>query len=184
FEHADTDGEQKLDPQSAFILTQPMTGMFDSELDAYMAVTGITIADELTSTYAGKSGTTNADSWMTGYCPTIATAGRTGYDDHRAMGIADDVTYAKDIWASFMEMAHEDVPEKNFSAPADVIGVPIDPETGERATPYCPSSRVMYFEKGNEPQTHCTTHLPDGEDKDKKEEEGEGMMERLFELFR
>src|SRR5699024_4462614 len=106
------------------------------------------------------------------------------YDDNRSMEIADEVTYAKDIWASFMEMAHEDVPEKNFSAPADVIGVPIDPETGERATPYCPSSRVMYFEKGNEPQTHCTTHLPDGEDKDKKEEEGEGMMERLFELFR
>jgi len=184
FERDDTDGEQKLDPQSAFILTQLMTGMFDSELDGYMAVTGSTIADELTRTYAGKSGTTNADSWMIGYSPTLVTGVWTGYDDNRSMEIADEVTYAKDIWASFMETAHEDVPENKFSAPADVIGVPIDPETGERATPYCPSSRVMYFEKGNEPQTHCTAHLPDGEDKDKKEEEGEGMMERLFELFR
>src|SRR5690625_6541213 len=66
FERDDTDGEQKLDPQSAFILTQLMTGMFDSELDGYMAVTGSTIADELTRTYAGKTGTTNAERGMNG----------------------------------------------------------------------------------------------------------------------
>src|SRR5690625_6009262 len=104
-----------------------------------MAVTGSTIADELTRTYAGKSGTTNADSWMIGYSPTLVTGVWTGYDDNRSIEIADEVTYAKDIWASFMETAHEDLPEKKFSAPADVIGIPIDPETGERATPYCRS---------------------------------------------
>lgn len=184
FERDGTDGEQKLDPQNAFILTQLMTGMFDSELDGYMAVTGSTIADKLTRTYAGKSGTTNADSWMIGYSPTLVTGIWTGYDDNRPMEIADEVTYAKDIWASFMETAHEDVPEKKFSPPANVIGIPIDPETGERATPYCSSSRVMYFEKGTEPQTHCTTHLPDGEGQDNKEKEERGMMERLFDLFR
>lgn len=184
FERDDKPGKQVLDPKNTFILTQLMTGMFDPALNGYMAVTGSTIADKLTRTYAGKSGTTNGDSWMIGYSPTLVTGIWTGYDDNRPMEVVSEVAYAKNIWAGFMEAAHAGTPERKFSVPADVVGVSVDPETGDLATPYCPESRVMYFEKGMEPQKHCMTHFPSkghGEESNKKRK---GAMERLFELFR
>lgn len=174
------EGEQILDPKQAFILTHLMTGMFDSELDGYMAVTGSTIADELTRTYAGKSGTTDGDSWMIGFSPTLVTGVWTGYDDNRPMEKAAETAYAKDIWASFMEAAHKDVPKQKFSVPDGVTGIPIDPESGQRATSYCPASRIMYFEKGTEPKRYCTDHMPDEKKKDEKKK---SKLEQLFELF-
>ncbi|HLR67272.1 MAG TPA: transglycosylase domain-containing protein [Virgibacillus sp.] len=178
----DKEGEQILDPKQTFILTHLMTGMFDTTLNGYMAVTGSTITDQLTRTYAGKSGSTDGDSWMIGYSPSLVTGVWTGYDDNRPIEVVKETTYAKNIWATFMEAAHQELPDKSFSVPDGIIGVRIDPETGKKATSYCPTSRMMYFEKGKEPKSHCTTHFPGG--KNKKEKEEKGKLERLFDLFR
>lgn len=183
FTREEEQGDQVLDPKSAFILTQLMTGIFDQSLNGYMAVTGSTIADELSRTYAAKSGTTNTDSWMIGYSPSLVTGIWTGYDNNAPMTKTAEVTYAKDIWAGFMEDAHADETLKRFSIPAGVVGLPIDPATGERATPYCDTSRVMYFEKGTEPRQYCSLHLPDGESEKEGKENGKGIFQRWFELF-
>ncbi len=58
---------QLLKPALTYILTDMMKGMFDQELNGYMSVTGASIADQLTHDYAGKSGTTESDSWMVGF---------------------------------------------------------------------------------------------------------------------
>src|SRR5699024_3408848 len=79
FERKQDEKKRVLDPQSAFVLTQLMTGMFDRALDGYMSVTGSSIADQLTRDYAGKSGTTETDSWMIGYSPSLVTGIWTGY---------------------------------------------------------------------------------------------------------
>ncbi|MEC5424429.1 PBP1A family penicillin-binding protein [Virgibacillus sp. C22-A2] len=178
FEKENKKSKPVLDPKKAFILTHMMTGMFDRELDGYMAVTGSTIANELTRLYAGKSGTTKSDSWMIGYSPSLVTGIWTGYDDNRNMEIVAESAYAKQIWARFMEEAHKGSPQESFPVPAGVVGVPIDPSTGDRATPYCNTSRVMYFEKGTEPQAYCTDHFHDTDDENEK-----SMVEKLFDLF-
>src|SRR5699024_4633718 len=178
----DKEGEQILDPKQTFILTHLMTGMFDTTLNGYMAVTGSTITDQLTRTYAGKSGSTDGDSWVIGYSPSLVTGVWTGYDNNRPIEVVKETTYAKNIWATFMEAAHQELPDKSFSVPDGIIGVRIDPETGKKATSYCPTSRMMYFEKGKEPKSHCTTHFPGR--KNKKEKEEKGKLERLFDLFR
>jgi 1A family penicillin-binding protein len=183
YERDNKDGKQVLDPKQTFLLTHLMTGMFDSSLDGYMAVTGSTIADELTHTYAGKSGTTNSDSWMIGYSPALVTAVWTGYDDNRKMEVVKETGYAKNIWAAFMEAAHADSPDKKFNVPDGVVGIPIDPSTGLRATSYCPSSRLIYFEKGTEPKDYCTDHLPNGKKTHSKKGK-KGKLEKLFDLFR
>lgn len=184
FERKTTLGQQVLDPINTFILTHLMTGMFDRTLDGYMAVTGSTVSDQLTRPYAGKSGTTNTDSWMIGYSPTLVTGIWTGYDDNREIGSATETAYAKNIWAEFMEDAHEGREPQHFSIPSGVVSVQVDPITGQIATPYCPVSRPMYFKKGTEPTSHCMTHFPsDGEHIELDDHHHKGIFQKLFKLF-
>lgn len=184
FERDDDQGKQVLDEKQTFILTQMLTGMFDRSLDGYMSVTGSTIADQLSRTYAGKSGSTDSDSWMIGYSPDLVTGIWTGYDDNRTIEKVKEKAYAKEVWARFMEDAHKKVPRHGFAAPADIVKVAIDPETGKRATRYCEHSRDMYFEKGTEPTEYCNEHLPEGK-KDRTEEKQDekdkkGPLKKLF----
>ncbi|MFC3039645.1 transglycosylase domain-containing protein [Virgibacillus xinjiangensis] len=182
YEREQEEGEQVLDAKTAFILTHMLTGIFDRELDGYMAVTGSPIAGELTHIYAGKSGTTASDSWMVGYSPSLVTGVWVGYDDNRSMDKVPETRYAKKIWAGFMEGAHEGKEQQNFSAPPGVVGIPVDPETGERATPYCNASRVMYFEKGTEPRQYCSEHYHQ-EEFQQEEKKEKGIVEKWFELL-
>ena len=169
--------KQLLDPKKAFILTDLMTGMFDHELDGYMAVTGSLISEQLTHTYAGKSGSTPTDSWMLGFSPRAVTGIWIGYDDNRKIEKVKETTYAKQIWANLMEGIHANQQIAPFIPPPGVIGIPIDPETGLRATPGCPSSRIMYFEAGQEPTEMCITHT------NHMPAEQKGVLEKWFEVF-
>ncbi|MEN1967598.1 transglycosylase domain-containing protein [Lentibacillus sp. N15] len=183
----DTSGEQILDPQQTFILTQLMTGMFDRSLDGYMAVTGSTVANQLSRPYAGKSGTTDSDSWMIGYSPDLVTGVWSGYDDNRHMEKVKETAYAKDVWARFMEDAHRGTAPHKFAAPPGIVAVRIDPESGKRATRYCDHSRVMYFKKGTEPTEYCTTHLPNdnsgGKKRQQSDQEKKGPLRKLFDML-
>ena len=159
--------EQKQEPESllrpdlAFVMTHMMTGMFDKKLNGYASVTGSTIINEMTRTYAGKSGSTNADSWMIGYSPQLVSAVWTGYDNGQTLELTSDKTYAKNIWIQFMEEALEGTTAKSFKAPKGTIGVYINPENGKLATKDCPVKRFTYFAVGTEPTEYCTDHLFD-----------------------
>src|SRR5699024_6533801 len=113
YEHNEKRGKQILDRQKAFMLTSMMQGMFDRDLDSYMSVTGATIADRLTGEYAGKSGSTDVDSWMIGYSPTLVTGIWIGYDDNREITDLDEMGYAKVIWSDFMENVQDETDESN-----------------------------------------------------------------------
>ena len=168
---------EKLNEQSTFILTHLLTGMFDEELNGYTTVTGAPIVDKLTHTYAGKSGTTNTDSWMIGFSPSLVTGIWLGYDDNRQMEKVAEVSAAKEIWADFMETSHGDKIER-FKVPEGVIGVPVDPETGDRATPYCPTSRIMYYKPGQAPEQHCQSHFQENDESEEK-----GIFKKWFDVF-
>lgn len=153
--------KQILDPQASFILTQLMTGMFDTNLNSYMHVTGETIASELTQNYAGKSGTTSSDSWMIGFTPDLVTGVWSGYDDNRELEQTVDQQAAKQIWADMMEgsLDSKAVPA-SFTLPSGIVAAYVDPFTGELSSAYCKTSRLMYFVEGTEPTTYCSLHLP------------------------
>ena len=157
--------EQILDPSKAFVMTEMLTGIFDPKLNGYASVTGSTIANELTRPYAGKSGSTETDSWMIGFTPQLVTAVWTGYDRAQSIDLVAEKSYAKKIWASFMEDALKDKPIKDFKAPKEgVVRVDVDPSTGKLATKDCPVKRTTYFVAGTEPTEYCTTHLQHKED--------------------
>ena len=159
--------EQKQEPEAilrpdlAFVMTHMMTGMFDKKLNGYASVTGSTIINKMTQTYAGKSGSTNADSWMIGYSPQLVSAVWTGYDNGQTLELTSDKTYAKNIWIQFMEEALDGTTAKSFKAPKGTLGVYINPENGKLATKDCPVRRFTYFAVGTEPTEYCTDHLFD-----------------------
>ncbi|MBP2242537.1 1A family penicillin-binding protein [Cytobacillus eiseniae] len=148
-----------LKPELAYVMTQMMTGMFDPKLNGYTSVTGSTVANQMTRTYAGKSGTTDTDSWMVGYSPQLVSAVWTGYDKGKTITLSADKAYAKNIWVRFMEDTLKGTPAKSFLAPKGTIGVYVNPENGKLATENCPVKRFTYFVAGTEPTEYCTEHL-------------------------
>jgi 1A family penicillin-binding protein len=164
--------EKGLDPAKAYVMTQMLTGIFDPKLNGYAKVTGSTVIKDITRPYAGKSGSTETDSWMIGYSPQLVTAVWAGYDIGKPIELVAEKTYAKNIWANFMEEALKGKPVKAFKPPKDgVVGVYINPANGKLATMDCPVRRFTYFVAGTEPTEYCTEHLktPDSEPAKKKD---------------
>ncbi|WP_152656904.1 transglycosylase domain-containing protein [Oceanobacillus sp. CFH 90083] len=179
YSHHPQEEEQVLDEKKAFILTQLLTGMFDETLNSYTSVTGASLQNQLSDIYAGKSGTTDFDSWMIGYRPAISTGIWVGYDDHREMTNVAETAFSKEIWANYMEKIDED--GKNvFPMPSGVVGLPIDPVSGLRADTSCEKSRIMFYEKGTEPLGYCHSDEIDHRDDDL---EDTGILERWFDLL-
>lgn len=173
--------EQALDRNQAFVLTNMLTGIFDANLNGYTTVTGSTIANQLSRQYAGKSGTTNTDSWMIGYTPELVAGIWTGYDKGTEITRTSERQYAKRIWADFMETSLADSSFTVFQPSGEhLIKVNIDPDTGKIAGGSCTRSVSMYFIDGTEPQEKCS-HDSDQEEtlKDKKKP----WYKRLFPFF-
>ncbi|KAB7670616.1 transglycosylase domain-containing protein [Bacillus sp. B1-b2] len=147
--------EEILDPDLTFVMNHMMTGMFDSGLNGYTSVTGSTINKNLTRIYAGKSGSTNSDSWMIGYTPQLVSAVWTGYDQGEPITLAADKTYAKKVWANFMEDSLKDEPIIGFQPTDGTVGVYIDPNSGKLAANSCDTKRMVYFTKDTVPTEFC-----------------------------
>ncbi|MFP5114272.1 transglycosylase domain-containing protein [Bacillaceae bacterium C204] len=167
------ENEKVLDPAKAYVMTQMMTGIFDPKLNGYAKVTGSTVINDITRPYAGKSGSTETDSWMIGYSPQLVTAVWAGYDMGKPIELVAEKTYAKNIWANFMEEALKGKPVKAFKAPKEgVTGVYVDPENGKLATKDCPVRRFTYFVSGTEPTEYCAEHLGNHKSVPEKHKEG------------
>src|SRR5699024_59230 len=176
---------QLLDQGKSFLLTHLMTGMFDRLLNSYIEVTGSSIIDDLHDEYAGKSGTTNSDSWMIGYSPKLVTGVWTGYDDNRPLTRTSDKALAKQTWASIMQDYHADEEERlSFPQPENIIGKVIDVESGLLATENCTITRMTYFEAGTEPTVHCSNHIAkDDEEQLIEDHDNQSFLKKVFDLL-
>lgn len=172
YQHDETH-DTVLSPELAYVTTQMMTGMFDKKLNGYASVTGLSLINKMSRPYAGKSGTTETDSWMVGFSPQLVTAVWTGYDKGKPIELTVEKSYAKNIWINFMESAHKDVPAKKFKKPKNVVGVYTNPENGKLATEDCPVKRMTYFAAGTEPAEYCTDHI----EEPKKSKKNKGPKE-------
>lgn len=173
--------EEALDPKLSFILTDLMTGMFDSRLNAHTSVTGGSIAQLVTRPVAGKSGSTSTDSWMIGYTPQLVTSVWVGYDSDHTLNHSTEGQVAKKIWGKFTEDALSGQLKLPFKQPQGVVGVAINPENGLLATDSCPTDRMTYFVVGTEPTSHCPEHESEEEDMIEEEtHEKERFLDRFF----
>ncbi|WP_126428958.1 transglycosylase domain-containing protein [Brevibacillus marinus] len=143
------------DPVSSFLLTQMMQSVFEPTGTAHR------VAHLLNRPVAGKTGSTDYDSWLIGFTPELVATVWVGYDEGRKIDPVRDAPLAAPIWAEFLESALSDRPPTLFEMPPGVISVYVDPATNQLATEHCPNPRLLFFAQGTEPKEYCTEHLPD-----------------------
>ncbi|WP_438434019.1 transglycosylase domain-containing protein [Gorillibacterium sp. sgz500922] len=133
----------------AYVLTSLMESVFDE------GGTGYRVSDLMKRPAAGKTGTTNADAWMVGFTPELATAVWIGYDKGRTITSAESHKAAP-IFAEYTEKALAAVPPKQFAVPDGVVSVYVDSKTGKLANQGCADSRLEVFVSGTEPTEYCS----------------------------
>ncbi|MBO8165361.1 MAG: PBP1A family penicillin-binding protein [Brevibacillus sp.] len=145
---------QVADPAASFLLTDMMQSVFEPRGTAYR------VAHLLNRPVAGKTGSTDYDSWLVGFTPQLVTTVWLGYDEGRKIDPVRDAPLAAPIWAEFTEQALADQPPTLFEMPPGVISVYIDPHNNKLATEHCPNPQLVSFAQGTEPTEYCTEHLP------------------------
>lgn len=146
--------KQVLDPRVAYLTTSLMEEVLRTGTAA-----GIRARFKLTMPAAGKTGTSH-DGWFAGYTSELLCVVWVGFDDNRELNL-QGAHSAAPIWADFMKRALEyreyrDV--KPFRAPAGIVSLLIDPESGMPADPACPKTRSEVYIAGTEPVGVCPLH--------------------------
>ncbi|MBZ5586993.1 MAG: PBP1A family penicillin-binding protein [Acidobacteriia bacterium] len=149
----------------AYLMTHVMEGVIQRG-------TGVT-ANDLPGHLAGKTGTTDryTDAWFIGFSPRITCAVWAGRDLKEPIGAhMTGAEAALPTWIRFMkrylEAQTDAVRQEDFSVPAGVTLIPLDRNTGLRATPQCGEAVILEaVPAGHEPpecdaRAHAVAALP------------------------
>ena len=149
-----------LNQSIVYILNNLLKNSYNKELIDYAYPTCMGIAAKLTKDYAINTGTTNTDHLIFGYNKDAILGIWMGYDDNTETLVKDGNTM-KNIWADIMEEYLRDKENNWYVKPDNVVGVLVNPITGEIATDYNKSS-TFYYIKGTQPlfDDHLKDVLP------------------------
>lgn len=139
-----------LNKSTVYVLNELLSGSYASELIDYNYPTCINIASKLTKKYAIKTGTTNTDHLIFGYNKDIVIGMWMGYDDNRSTDVKDG-SIMKNIWAETIEDYLREKEDNWYKTPNNVVGVLVNPITGELATNSDKNKRITYYIKGTQP---------------------------------
>ena len=139
-----------LNESLVYILNEMLTYTYDSAFIDYNYPTLISLLPKITNKYSIKSGTTNTDMWIIGYNKEAVLGIWTGYDDNRTVS-SEDAGIHKEIWIKTMEGYLKDIECEWYSVPNNVVGVMVNPITGEIAKEGNKNTKLFYFLKGTEP---------------------------------
>lgn len=143
--------EDSISPELAYIMTTALEGVIRRGT-AYAA-------HDLPFDAAGKTGTTDnfTDTWFIGYTPLIVAGVWIGFDEPARLGKNETGGHtALPAWRSFIEAYMADKPEVHFQPPSRVVVIPVDLDTGLRATPECPKTVLQAYLPGTEPVEYCS----------------------------
>ena len=141
-----------LNESLVYILNEMLTYTHDTDFIDYNYPTLISLLPKMTKKYAIKSGTTNTDMWIIGYNKDAVLGVWTGYDDNREFS-SSDTPHHKDIWIETMEGYLQDKKNEWYEAPNNIVGVLVNPITGELYKDDQKKRKMFYFIKGTEPYT-------------------------------
>ena len=142
--------ELVLNSSLAFILNEMLTYTYDKDFIDYNYPTVISLLPQITNKYSIKTGTTNTDTWIIGYNKNAVLGIWSGYDDNRNIPDGEG-SYHKNIWIETMENYLKGKDNSWYSIPDNVVGVLVNPITGELADVNSSKSKIFYYLKGTEP---------------------------------
>lgn len=146
----DSNPELVLNESDVFILNEMLTSTYSSDFIDYNYPTLISLSGKLSRKYAIKTGTTDTDRLIFGYNPDLLVGVWTGYDDNRETP-SNDNSISKNIWLNTIEGCLKDKEDRWYDIPSNVVGVLVDPISGELAIDSTSHKRMFYYIKGTEP---------------------------------
>lgn len=147
-------------PQTAWLLTSAMKDVVTQGTGGALKLNKMTVA--------GKTGTTSdyADLWFVGYTPYYTAGVWAGYDIPTTKLAKSERNYHKTLWKKVMTRIHEDLENKDFEKPEDIVQVAVCSESGKLPIPgVCDMDQrgscivTEYFAKGTEPTESCDVHI-------------------------
>ena len=144
--------ESVLNKSITFILNNLLTSTYDTGFIDYNSPTLVNLLPEMTHKYAVKTGSSGSDYWIIGYNKNAVLGVWSGYDDNREVNF-DVYNEHKNIWIQTMEgyLVDKDRKTEWYNIPSNVVGVLVNPITGEVANENSKNSRIFYYIKGTEP---------------------------------
>ena len=142
--------EQILDSNLTFIISELLTTTYDTSMIDYAYPTCINMLSHITHKYAIKSGSTDNDAWIAGYTPEVVLISWAGYDDNSKVS-NNLVNYNKIAWITAMEDYFKNNKSSWYEMPKGVVGVLVNPITGEIAKTNDEPKRILYYVRGTEP---------------------------------
>jgi len=152
-ERFDPKTRRALDPRVSFLVTSILEDVVNRGTGAAVRSRGFA------APAGGKTGTSR-DGWFAGFTSNLVCIVWVGFDDNRDLGLTGSAA-AGPFWAEFMKRAvavpgYQDT--KDFAPPEGIVGVMIDPESLQLATPLCPVTRREFYISGTEPSQMCELH--------------------------
>ncbi len=142
--------ERVLNKSTTFILNELLANTYSYDFVDYSTPTLISIAPKLSHKYSIKSGSTDTDYWTVGYNKDMVLGIWYGYDDNKKVDSSESKVN-KQIWADTMEGYFKNKTSEWYEMPEDVVGVLINPITGEVAKETDNKKHICYYIKGTEP---------------------------------
>ena len=143
--------ERVLNESYVYILNDMLKSTYDPALIDYEYPTCYVIKSKMTHNYSVKTGTTDSDYLIFGYNKDAIVGIWAGYDDNRSVSSTGGIL-VKNIWIDAIEEYLKDKEESFYEKPDDIIGVLVNPITGEIATNSDKNKRIVYYLKGTEPK--------------------------------
>ena len=156
---ADETKENILNKSIVYVLNEMLANTYSSDFIDYSYPTLYNLASKMTKKYAVKTGTTTSDRLIFGYNKDLIVGVWTGYDDNSDTPI-EDINISRNIWLETIEGCLENKEDNWYTTPSNVVGVLVDPISGELATNNSKNKTIIYYIKGTEP-TLSSTPLDD-----------------------
>ena len=158
-----------LNQSLTFILNEMLTYTYNKNFIDYNYPTLISLLPSITHKYSIKSGTTDTDLLIIGYNKDAVLGIWNGYDNNNKIE-SKDYSYHKNIWIDTMESYFKDKETTWYDIPSNVVGVLVNPITGQIAEQTDTKKEMFFYIKGTEPTKNTNIRDLDAVFKEELEE--------------
>ena len=142
--------EQVLNSSIAYITNELLTSTYNYNFIDYNYPTCYDIVGRISNKYSIKTGTTDSDNLVFGYNKDIVIGIWSGYDDNKPIENSNG-KLIRNMWVEMIENYFKDKETEWYKMPNNVVGVLVDPITGEIANENTSKPTMFYYIKGTEP---------------------------------
>ena len=144
------DSKDLLARDITYILNELLTSTYDENLIDYEFPTCYVIENKMNHRYSIKTGTSDSDYLIFGYNSDVLVSVWAGYDDSTEVDPYGGYI-VKNIWVDTIEKYLEGKETNWYTKPDNVVGLLVNPITGNIASTNSDHTKIMYYLKGSEP---------------------------------